>query len=177
VILRACLLSKPKAQIADIEEILPQLRAMYNINPTKPFIRFYEGTEGVRTVTNDLLTVTTGAYYYFGSMDIQFGVEGREHAKEFVLQRVSRGIKSYSIRDRQTEVRDELFLPSEHLLRYVRYFPRSAPAAGILNIYVYDGRVAIISSLQEQYALVIESREFFEMCKFIWSLVWDISRE
>lgn len=170
------LLNKPQEQIQNIEKLLPELKAVYNIHPNRPIVRLYEGLEGVNLVANDFLTVKSGAYYYFGSLEVQFGVEGKEHAREFVLKRVSRGIASYSIRDRQTEIDDRFFLSSESLLRHVRYYPKPAPV-NILNVYMYDGKVALISSAREQYAMVIESQELFELTKFIWSLVWAISEE
>ena len=172
----AIFLKKMEDQFNKVNQLLPELKALYHFNPVKPKISYYEGPEGVRAVTDDLLTTKSGKYCYFGSLLVQFGLEGPDHAKDFIAKRLSMGIHSYSIRPPEAQAADPWFLPGTERLRHVRYFPKPV-ARNILNLYIYDIRIAIISSASEKYALIIESPELANLLQSIWDLVWEISLE
>ncbi len=165
---------KLEDQLASVTRLLPELMALYHFHPVKPRISFHEGSEGVRAVTDDLLTTRTGRYCYFGSLLVQSALEGPDHANQFIAQRLSRGIESYAIRPREADLSDPWFLPGVERLRHVRYFPRPIPQ-NIVNLYIYDIRIAVISSAGEKYALIIESPELASLLQSIWDLVWEIS--
>jgi len=170
-------LTKTENQLSRVQQLLPELQALYHFHPAKPKISFYEGSEGVRAVTDDLLSTRTGRYCYFGSLLVQFELEGSDHANEFIARRLSLGIKSYAIRPREVKRPDDpRFRPGLERLRQVRYFPRPIPP-NIPNLYIYDVRIAVISSVSEKYALIIESPELAALLQSIWDLVWDISLE
>lgn len=170
-------LAKIENQLDRVRQLLPELQALYRFHPVKPKISFYEGSAGVRTVTDDLLSTRTGRYCYFGSLLVQFELEGPDHANEFIAKRLSLGIKSLAIRPREiNHPADPRFQPGLERLRQVRYFPRPIPP-NIPNLYIYDVRIAVISSVGEKYALIIESPELAALLQSVWDMIWDISLE
>lgn len=169
-------LKKMETQMGRVQQLLPELKALYQFHPARPKIRFFEGSEGVRAVTDDLLTARGGRYCYFGSLLAQFELEGPDHANEFIARRLSLGLQSYAIRPREAQPPSPLFQPGADLMRHVRHFPRPIPQ-NIPNLYIYDDRIAVISSLGEKYALIIESPELAALLQSIWDLVWDLSSE
>jgi len=170
------LLKKTEDQLQMITRLLPELKAFYHFHPAKPKISYHEGSEGVRAVTDDLLTSKSGRYCYFGSVLAQFELEGPDHLNAFIARRLSLGIESYAIRPRRTEKPGPLLEPSMEMLRHIRFFPRIVPDS-IPNLYIYDSRIAIISSAGEKWALVIENPELASLVQSVWDMIWDISLE
>ncbi|MDL2226927.1 hypothetical protein LJB86_04655 [Deltaproteobacteria bacterium OttesenSCG-928-M10] len=169
---------KLEDQLSRVNQLLPELLALYHLTPSKPKISYHEGSDGVRAVTDDLLTTKTGKYCYFGSLLVQFGLEGSNHIKEFITRRIQLGVESYAIRPREAEpiLDDPWFLPGAENLRHVRYFPKPIPP-NMLNLYIYDIRIAVVSSASEKYGLIIESPELASLLQTIWDIVWEISLE
>ena len=62
----------------------------------------------------------------------------------------------------------------EHL-RELKYFPGEAKE-GLVNIVIYDNKVSIVSHLKETYGLIIESHELAFSLKYIWQIVWGVSK-
>ncbi len=60
--------------------------------------------------------------------------------------------------------------------RNIRYIPKSI-TQDLVNIYMYDNKVAITSTLKECYGLVIESKELSNMLKTLWQVIWAVSEE
>lgn len=169
-------LKKTEGQLQMISRLLPELKALYHLHPAKPKISYHEGSEGVRAVTDDLLTAKDGRYCYFGSVLAQFELEGPDHLNEFIARRLSSGIKSFAIRPRRVEKPGPLLEANVEMLRQVRHFPRPVPDS-IPNLYIYDSRIAIISSAGEKWALIIESPELSSLLQSVWDMIWDISLE
>ncbi|HCP08899.1 MAG TPA: hypothetical protein DIT25_03835, partial [Candidatus Moranbacteria bacterium] len=46
---------KLEEKLSSFDEILPQLRSIYNVPTSKPKLRFYEGKEGLKEVYDDTL--------------------------------------------------------------------------------------------------------------------------
>lgn len=169
-------LKKTEDQLEMINQLLPELKALYQLHPAKPKISYHEGSEGVRAVTDDLLTTKGGRYCYFGSILAQFELEGPDHLNAFIARRLSLGIRSLAIRSRRAERPGPLLAPNIEMLRQVRFFPGPVPES-IPNLYIYDSRVAIISNAGEKWALIIESPELASLMQSVWDMIWEISLE
>lgn len=60
--------------------------------------------------------------------------------------------------------------------RRVRYLP--APISeDIAGLYLYDEKIAIISAVKENYAIIIESHDLFVLVKTIWQCLWNVAVE
>jgi len=56
--------------------------------------------------------------------------------------------------------------------RRVRYLNK--PVLGeVANLTLYDGKIAVCSSAQENYGMIIESREMHTILKLLWDCLWD----
>ena len=66
--------------------------------------------------------------------------------------------------------------PGPENLRRVRYLP--APISeDIAGLYLYDEKIAIISAVKENYAIIIESHDLFVLVKTIWQCLWNVAVE
>lgn len=160
-----------------LDELLPDLQALYRGGEKRPRVRVYVGKEGVDTVDEELLSVKSREYFYFGGVREMVQYSSEEHLTNYYRKRIERGIHSNAIRIRGCEAeRLDYMQPGERHLRRVRYLPKPIleNAAGL---YLYEGRVAVVSALKENYAMIIESNELFLLLKTIWNCMWEIAEE
>lgn len=158
-----------------LDELMPQLRSMYNRAKGKPQIRFYEGIEGIRTALRDTLTVTTKPKVIHGilSMEELMQTPGKEEMERFIEDRVSHGIWLNVIRSEQKDV-EPVWPSSTKLMRSLRYCPAQMVLS--MTTFIYDQRVCLISSREENYGLIIDSVEFATMQRTLFDAIWKLSR-
>jgi HTH-type transcriptional regulator, sugar sensing transcriptional regulator len=161
-------------QLSHISALLPDLQALHNIRPNTPRIRYYEGVEGIKAVSEDILTVITREYFYFGSMKEIIDVTGKEYQRDWVRRRIEKKIWSNAIRIREKETSDNFLKDGPANLRRLRFFPRVIPE-DIVSLYIYDNKVTITSAIKECYGMIIESRELVTLMKALWQMVWSVA--
>lgn len=155
-----------------IGDLMPQIRSLYNRAKGKPQIRFYEGEEGVRTVLWDTLNCQSGVLRGILSMGELIETPGLEEMDAYIAERVQRGITLRVLRSRSKDT-ERIWPSTAQDLRELRY----APEAAVLGVtqYVYDDKVAIISSKRENYGLVIESEDFARLQSVLFETLWSVS--
>ncbi len=159
------------------QQLLPELTALFNLGKRKPRVCYYEGLDGLRKVSDDLLKIQSKEYFYFSSAKDILAKFGEEYLRNFVKRRVELGIWSNAIRVSDGEVENADYLGgSEKFLRRLRLMPQPI-SEEVVSLYVYDNKVAIISALTENYALTIESMELARLIKGIWQSVWPMARK
>ncbi len=159
-----------------LESVLPDLRDLYLGGTHRTRIHFYEGRAGVLAVRSELLNVKSKEYFYFGAVQEMMRLSSPEEELAYTRERVRRGIRSWSIRNREREVALDYMQPGEANLRNVRYFPRPM-SDSISGLYIYDDKIMVSSALKENYTVIIESRELFTLMKALWQCIWEISEE
>ncbi len=168
-------LVKEKEELA--KEILPQLNSLFSAFPAKPKIQYFHGTKGIQEAAWDPVSCTSKEVYYVGDMKEYYTIlRVNDFNKTFVEERVKRGIFAYGIVKDDNDVLEFLH-PSKNNseLREVRIAPRTT----VLKIFMqlYDYKVGVISTKGEGYALIIESRDFFETQKSFFDTLWSISKQ
>ena len=159
-----------------LENALPLLQELYAAGPRRPIVRVYQGIEGIRMVDEELLQVKSKEYFYFGSMQELSNTNDERYLRDYCKRRIERGIWSNSIRNRSSENTADYMQPGPHNLRRVRYLPQSI-SENVAELILYDGKIAVHSTLKENYAVTIESRELFILLKTIWDCLWQVSLE
>lgn len=153
-------------------DIIPQIRSLYNRAKGTPQTRFYQGEEGVRTVLWDTLTCQTQVLRGMLSMGELIETPGLPEMEDYISERKRRGIHLRVLRSWQREVA-RIWPSAQDDLRELRYTPHST----ILNVtqYIYDDKVAIISSKRENYGLLIESDDFANLQRTLFETLWQVS--
>jgi sugar-specific transcriptional regulator TrmB len=165
-----------QSRLARLEGILPDLQALYNLRPTSPRVRYYEGVEGVITVSEGILETISREYFYFGSMKEIVDVTGKEYQRDWVRCRIARKIWSNAIRVREKELPDAFLRGGAQNYRRLRFFPKIIPD-DMVSLYIHDNKITMTSALGECYGMVIESRELVTLMKSVWSIVWEAAQE
>ena len=152
-----------------IEDILPELKSIYNIKGVKPKIRFYEGKEGLREVYEDTLRYS-GELLAFSSEDV-VRVLGMDWADDYLRRRVKKGIHCRAIMSR-TEIIEKIAAKDREQLRQSKLIdPAKYPFSIEINLYGYQ-KVALMSS-KEETGVIIEGAEIYKTMKAIFELIWD----
>lgn len=155
-----------------LSDIIPQIRSLYNRAKGKPDIRFYEGSEGVRTVLWDTLTCQSKVLRGILSMGALFETPGLPEMDTYIAERVSLGIRLQVIRSPQRDV-EKIWPSAPQELRELRFAPDTVTLG--TTQYLYDNKVAIISSKRENYGLLIESEDYARLQTSLFETLWQVS--
>ncbi|MBU4452898.1 hypothetical protein KKH24_01450 [Patescibacteria group bacterium] len=161
-----------KIKLQTIQEILPQLNAVYNVLPQKPKIRLYEGVEGIKTVWEEILKVAKEG-------DTILACTGEKPALEYLPKKF---LQDYVQRRLAKKVRIRFITPSEHFAK--EYQPSSAKelreikmvsAKGwdfTADMQICNNKITIVSPKENFICLVIDSKEISQMFKMAFELMW-----
>ncbi len=161
----------PEKQISSINAILPELDALYQSNNHKPKVKYYEGSEGVKHVYDEILDLKPKEYFYFGGVKDMINVTGEAFMENYVKKRIEYGIWSNALRIRSSEMKAKYMKASDKNLRRVKLMP-GAFMENTASVTMYSSKVAITSTVGENYAMVIESTEYYNMMMMVWHTLW-----
>lgn len=170
-----------KKEIEMIKGVLPQLESLYNNAPHKPIIKYYEGRDGVRELHDELIKPLDGNVflYYFTAVEFVEQVIGREWFMDFIKRRVKNNVFAYGIRNRSKEVKKEVvndvYNEQKRFMREYRFAPVGVQIP--MALYIRGTMVGIVSSKEESYGLMIESREYATLMKSLFDAMWQISEK
>ncbi len=160
-----------------LQAAMGQLTALMNPRTAKPKIEFFDGVEGARLVLDRTLLTTEKVLRSFLSIADISEFVGREYFHDYTNRRIKRGLALRALRtrekDREAMQRDETakrYITNRKEKREIRHVPDDL--AFPMTIYMFDTTLAIISSKEEGFSLIIESRELAMMQKKIFDLLW-----
>jgi len=155
-------------KLSSFEDLLPQLRSLYNVSGVKPKISFYEGREGLKEVYNDTLRYKSEILAFASEGILE--VLGKEYNDYYIAKRVKnnipvRGIipatdtleKSY-LRNNIAQLRTTKSIDAKKF-----NFP--------IEINIYAHKVALLS-FRDELGIIIESDEITKMMKMMFEFFW-----
>jgi HTH-type transcriptional regulator, sugar sensing transcriptional regulator len=152
-----------------LNQILPSLNSINNVNLGKPKVWFYEGVEGIKQVYEDLLNYKNIEVWGWGSED-STDLLGLDWCNKYVARRVSKKIKlkiiyplteitKYYKKNDKTQGRDSKIIdPTKYLFN--------------VEINIYSNRLAIMSA-KDKIGVIIESEPITATLKTIFRICWD----
>ncbi len=154
-----------------LNDLVPELRSLFNGHQDKPRIRLYEGAEGIRRAFWETLECHSKILLGILSMNELLEIPGPDWMEDYIKQRVRRGIKLNVIRSRSRDT-ESIWPSSTQEERELRYAPFDMDLG--MTMYIYDDKVLYVSSKRENYALVIESRELSSMNRALFNGLWTM---
>jgi sugar-specific transcriptional regulator TrmB len=164
------LLRKAREKEFAIRSILPDLENLYNSPKLKPFIRYYEGTEGIKEMYEDSLqSLKKGdeILAYVGEDVLQ---DLKDYAIDYVARRAVKGIRLRGI-----------YKKTENIMKHMHHNQEQLRTARILDekyfsvsneTNIYKNKVAVASYGKEMFGMIIESEEIAKSQKAIFELAW-----
>lgn len=153
--------------------VMPELLSLHNRAPAKPKVRYYQGPDGIKAVLDETVACRSKMLLGILSMSDLYEVPGRAWMDDNVRRRIEAGV---TLRVVRSPIRDVHPYWSDNPadLRILRYAPDDFSFS--MTTYIYDDKVALISSRKENFAMTIESPEFAAMQTGLFETLWAASR-
>lgn len=155
------------SQMQEIEELMPQLKSVYNLSPGKPVIRFFEGRGVHETINADIFE--SGASEILEMYDADFLRElvSEKEAKEFYRKRIDLGIKYRGLYTRSLGPFKNVLELAEERCIPKNLFPFFS------DILIYGNRVGMSSLGGNIVGVIIESEEIAKTMRSLFDLAWQ----
>lgn len=153
-----------------LDRVMPELKSIYNVAEGKPVVRFYEGKEGLLTMSEEFLESGTKEARMIYSDDLVqkvFKILEREPAQQ---KKREKGIKTKSIYTSS----------SRRLIDSVFSSKRKIPAGKFpisCDISIFGDKVRIASLGDKLSGIVIEDKNIVETLKSIFELAWETAEK
>ncbi len=159
-----------------LEEVMPELSGLFLTHHKRPKISFFEGREGLRKIYDDLLECTTKQVRMIARVKQHNEAVGDAFVKEFIRKRISRGIVAKVLHPKSGDLYSkERGMEDPKLKRQVRYLPPNVFYAAM--IMIYDNKVAMVSTKEENFGFLIESKEFSKTLGAYFDFMWGLGSE
>ncbi len=157
-----------ETKVSILKDALPELNALVGKSRQRPTVRFYQGTEEMKIVLEEMLA-EADSVLCFGAPEDLFRELG-DYFYKLVERRIKKKIPVRllaldSARARERKERG----PKE--LRTVKILPRDYEFHG--NIWIWKNKIAMFSFTGDLVAVVIESRELADMQKALFENLWE----
>jgi sugar-specific transcriptional regulator TrmB len=169
------LLSKLREKEEKIKSILPVLQNLYNSPKSKPFIRYFEGKEGIKEMYEDSLRSCKKGDEILACVGNDVMAHLPEYADSYVKRRVEKGIRLRGIYKQDEKIRDYIAKNIEQLRESKILDEKIFPLSNETNIY--KNKIAIASYGTEMFGMIIESVEIARSQKAIFELAWKGASE
>lgn len=167
------LFSKSEERLFSFKQLIPLLSEMRNSSVPRPSLRFYDGISGVRTIMEELLLVEKKEQLFWSSISDLIDFFGNRYMESWAKRRIRRGILSRVLLTKKTAVPNIYLQSNSQVLREIKWLPKNYVFDGVLC--VFDNKVGYISSRQESFGFIIESKEFSQIMRLIFESSWAMT--
>jgi len=172
------LLSLIRLQKQEIEErerefakLIPELEKLANIKGEKPKVRVFEGKEGLKSITEQILKSKSKEIYSYIPIDLVYGLfTEKDHTERVTQRRIAKKIKSKVF---YTTKRGEILKPvDKELLREAKYVPEDKFSFKA-GIDICDDFVAIYTFKGKIMGVIIENDDIANTLKSVFRMCWE----
>jgi len=164
-----------KNQQKEFLEILPLLEQRTKTQEKQIKTLQYEGTEGIKLVVEEILYCKSRHLDIIAPSKNFFSDFSKKYAKYFIETRKNRDITSRSLWELDNNRRA---LSAEEIkFRNPKILPKVMHGKFTSVIIIFDDKVAIISSIKEKTAILIQSQEINNTFKTMFEGLWASSEK
>lgn len=162
----------------EFAEMVPKLMKSPRI--TEPKIRMFSGKDGCQQTMRDVLWYKNIETYTLWPMYKMMSVIPAEffewHNKRRVANNISiKGIREWSDKADIDTAKYPYLGSRPEDLRETRFFSKDINLS--MSYWIYENNVAFISAGEELYGFIVQSKEFADMMKFNFDLLWQQTKE
>ncbi|MCX6744922.1 MAG: MarR family transcriptional regulator [Candidatus Parcubacteria bacterium] len=162
-------------QQKELDEILPLLQPKNAKQLTQSNILHYEGIAGIKLVVEQALYCKSRHWDIIAPNKNFFSEFDKKYADYFIQTRQDRQITARSLWENNPGRRS--LTPEEIKDRNPRYLPQVMEGHFKSVMIIFDDKVAIISSLDELSAILIQSPEIHDLFNAMFEGLWLASKE
>lgn len=163
-------IQKIKERQQNFVSALPELLSFYNLNATKPVIKYFEGIDGMKQVFNETLQLNKGEEILaYSSAESIHKYLGDDYVKLYLAERVEKGIIQRAIAEDSVSARQHQRNDKKELRVTRLVNKKTFPFANEINIF---RNKLIIMSYSDLLGVIIESDVIAKTQKAIFELAW-----
>ncbi|QQS21147.1 MAG: hypothetical protein IPL87_01280 [Candidatus Moraniibacteriota bacterium] len=148
------------------KRLLPELQSINNRNKDKPVVKYYEGKDGILTMTVEQMKLSKGQKLYnIFSRDV---IE--QEIEEDILKNIRKGRLENRITAKTIYVREKGDLAGVENAEMIRVSGKDLPIT--CDIAFYEDKVRIASFKNRMMGVVIEDREIAQSFRAIFEFAW-----
>jgi sugar-specific transcriptional regulator TrmB len=153
------------------QDVIPKMLGDFNINHNKPFIKFYEGLEGLQKTYGHILRHAKTVRVIRSLYDYE-NKEVRNLVSEQIKNQAKKGIKSYVLSPKLEHMKEEkiTFNQEKNIIRKVVPKDRLILPA---QVVIYNNTVSITSMKKELITTVIENEDIANTFRVLFGYMWD----
>jgi sugar-specific transcriptional regulator TrmB len=159
----------------ELNKIIPELEAMSNTKGEKPKVRVFEGTKGLKAISEKMFKIKTKEVRSFIPLDEMFGLfEEKEHVESITKRRLAKKIKSKVLYTRKKGPLEGA--TNKKFLREAKHIPgdKYPLKAGI---DIFEDSIAMYSFKGKIMGVFIENEYLAQTMKTIFDLCWHYYKE
>lgn len=160
----------------DLEKLVPNLLQNFSSHTT-PRIQVYEGVEGVKQILRDMVLYKDIETFAFWPIKEMIEVLTPEFFEYLNRQRVQRNIYTKALwpQAQTVDLKNHPFLGvGETFQREIRVMPKGLEFE--LGYWAYNDKVAFVSSKDEAFGFIIQSKALVQMLKTQFDFIWKQSK-
>ncbi len=165
-----------KRKMIEIEEAIPELKAIQKGTQIKPTITVYEGEEGYYSILEDSLKSKENIIRSIGSLKRIYEIVSQKYDDEYYIPNRLKKKIIFRCLFFEKEA-GNIFTPERNTreLREMKFLPENYSHPSF--ILIYGNSVAIFTSRKELVAVKIESEEIAQSEKGKFDLIWGLVSE
>jgi sugar-specific transcriptional regulator TrmB len=159
-----------ESQKRALENDLPILQSIYNINPQKPKVAYFEGFEGIKQLYEDTLTSLKRGDEILAYVTHDTLQHLENYSLDYVKRRVAKGITLRGIYQNTLGLAAHLAHDQEQMRISKTVEQDELPLENEINIYA--NKMIVITYAPEPYGILIESNEVANTQRSIFEMAW-----
>ncbi|OGD33402.1 hypothetical protein A2833_03270 [Candidatus Azambacteria bacterium RIFCSPHIGHO2_01_FULL_44_55] len=158
-----------KEKEAEFKKVLPELKAIFNLAPQKPRVRFFEGKEGLKAIQEDILKEKNAEINEFYSSDDIHRIFDKEELNKFAQKRAAQKIKAKAFYTRAAGPLESIKFTELNEIKYLsqKQYPLH------VDIIIYGDKIGLISLKDPLMSVIVENKELASAMRSIFRVLWD----
>lgn len=164
-------------QSSVLEDLLPTLMQQHKTDVLAPRFSRIESVAGLKRMLDDMLSYRNIETHAFWPIAAMTDILSDEYLYRHNVERIRRGISVRAIwpPKRIVDTHEKPFLGvGQRFLREIREAPSSVDTT--MGYWMYQNKVAFISSRAESFGFIVESVELTSMLKTQFEFIWQASK-
>ena len=168
------LLEIQNERLERLQRAMPEFLGLYNLIGRKPRMSYFEGPDEVQTIVREEIRCKREARYIWTGSSMMDMIGGAEHMTEIDKARMENNVWIRVVRFKHKDILFPTSAHGEKFKRELRFAPPSVELT--MGMGIYDtGKVGFFSSRQENFGILIESKELMELMDTFFTLLWERS--
>lgn len=170
------LLDLEEKKVEKLKQVMPELLAISNAFGNKPKVYFYDNTQWLIQIYEDLLTSTTEIKAFFWFSDIENKEFEKYAINEFLPKRVKKNLFAKVILPNTKWNIEYKNLDKKYNRESILLDDKIFKMKNEINLYSWDKIAISLFSKNETWWLIIKSKSLHDSLESIFDLVWSTNK-